>query len=107
MDIVLGEVTKDVRSSQRYSIVVDETADISFIEEVSICLRYVIECIIRETFIGFYPTETTEGSVLCELVQKTLSELHLDPAKIVGLCFDGAANMSGTHRGLVALMIEL
>ena len=49
------------RSSQHYSIIicVDETADISQIE-VSICLRYVTECIIREIFIGFYPTEATE-----------------------------------------------
>ena len=36
----------------------------------------------------------------------TWSKLRLDPAKIVGLCFDGAANMSGIHRGLAALMIE-
>ena len=55
MNIVLGEVAK----GQHYSIVVDETADISQIE-VSICLRYVTECIIREIFIGFYPTEATE-----------------------------------------------
>ena len=53
MDIMLDEVAKaDQVNTTQY-------ADISQIE-VSICLRYVTECIIREIFIGFYPTEATE-----------------------------------------------
>ena len=106
MNIVLQNITKDVNESVYFSIIVDETADISRTEEVSICLRYLKDWDIKETFIGFFPTETTEGKVLCELVKKSLINLNINLAKVVGLCFDGAANMSGIHRGLATLLIE-
>jgi len=39
---VLERIAKDVRMSSGYSIIVDETSDISRMEQVSICLRFVI-----------------------------------------------------------------
>ena len=69
-------------------------------------MRYLKGWDIKETFVGFFPTATTEGKVLCELVQKSLAKLGLDLSKVVGLCFDGAANMSGIHRGLATLLIQ-
>ena len=60
--VVLREMAKDKKASHYFSVT-----------EI---------CEIREAFSGFYPAETTEGSVLCDLVQKTLSELSLDPAKL-------------------------
>ena len=95
IDIVSGMVLKiimnDVRSSEHYSIIVDETPDISRSEQVSLCLRYVFEGQTLETFVGFFTTVSTEAEVLYELVKKQIPMLELKTENIVGECFYGAA----------------
>ena len=56
-------------------------------------LRYVLAGETKETFIGFFPTASTEGEVLYKLVKKVIGELGLKLENIVGKCFDGASNM--------------
>ena len=41
-DLVLERITTEVRKSGYFGIIMDETSDISRTEEVSLCLRYVI-----------------------------------------------------------------
>ncbi|XP_028412600.1 zinc finger MYM-type protein 1-like [Dendronephthya gigantea] len=104
--LVLQRIARDVKSSGHYSVIVDETSDISRAEQVSLCLRYVVEGETRETFARFFATESTEGEVLYELVKKTITNLNLVLSDIVGECFDGAANMSGCHKGVASRMKE-
>ena len=42
-NLVLQRITRDAKSTGHYSIIVDETSDISRMEQVSLCLRYVVE----------------------------------------------------------------
>ena len=44
--------------------------------------------------------------MLYELVKTTASNLQLSLENIIAECFDGAANMSGAHKGLAARMKE-
>ena len=81
-----------------YGIIVDETSDISRTEQVSMCLRYVIDGETKETFAGFYKTDSTEGEVLYELVKAAVSTLELSLGNIIAECFDGAVNMSRAQR---------
>ena len=103
---VLDHILKDVRDSGKFSIIVDETSDISRQEQVAICLSYVTEGTKREAFIRFYLTESWESEVLFNLVKKTLDDCGLNAEDIVGKCFDGAANMSGANKGLATRMKE-
>ena len=41
-----------------------------------------------------------------ELVKTAVSKLELSLENIVAECFDGAANMSGAHKGLATRMKE-
>ena len=103
---MLGRIAAEARSSDYYGIVVDETADISRTEQVSLFLRYVFNSETKETFTGFYSTKSTEGEVLYELVKTAVSNLKLRLEDIVAECFDGAANMSGARKGLAVRMKE-
>ena len=105
-NLVLRRITRDAKSSGHYSIIVDETSDVSRVGQVSLCLRYVVEGETRETFAGFFATESTEGEVLYELVKKAVTSLSLQLRDIVGECFDGAANMSGCNKGVALRMKE-
>ena len=82
----------------------DETADVSRKEQVSICLSYIADGSKKETFIGYYDTPSTEGEALYDLVTKALRDLDLNLEDIVGQCYDGAANMTGINKGLSARM---
>ena len=44
--------------------------------------------------------------VLYEIVKKQILMFELKTENIVGECFDGAANMSGVHKGLAVRMKE-
>ncbi len=106
LSLVLQRITRDVKSSGHFSVIVDEMSDISRAEQVSLCLRYVIEGETQETFAGFFATESTEGEVLYELVKKSVTNLNLLLSDIVGECFDSAANISGCNKGVAAQMKE-
>ena len=84
----------------------DETSDISRAEEVSLCLRYVINGKTLETFVGFLATAPTEGEVLYELAKTAINNLDLRLENIIAERFDGAANMRGIRKGLATHMKE-
>ncbi|CAL4240950.1 unnamed protein product [Meganyctiphanes norvegica] len=105
-DHVLQRIVCDVKESKKFSIILDETSDISKTEQVALCLSYIANGTKKETFVGFYETKSTEGVVLYELVKQAICDLNLNLENIVGQCFDGAANMSGIHKGLAARMKE-
>ncbi|XP_068703957.1 zinc finger MYM-type protein 1-like [Montipora foliosa] len=105
-DLVLESFTTVVRKSGYFAIIMDETSDISRTEEVSLCLRYVINGETKETFVGFFATASTEGEVLYELAKTAINKLDLRLENIIAECFDGAANMSGIRKGLATRMKE-
>jgi hypothetical protein len=57
LDIVakkaLSRTTSEARSTGCLSIIMDETTDISRLEQVSLCLQFVYKGITNEPFIGF------------------------------------------------------
>ena len=105
-DLVKERIVNDVKSSGLYGIILDETSDITRIEQVSLCLSYCVDGIKKEAFVGFYATKSTEGEVLYQLVRDSISELNLELENIVGKAFDGAANMNGIYKGLSTRMKE-
>ncbi|KAK0146901.1 repressor of the inhibitor of the protein kinase [Merluccius polli] len=103
-------VLKKCRDAEWFSLLADETADISNVEQVALVLRYV-DCVnssysLREDFLGFFSTADTTGETLTQLLLGRLRELDLDPARIVGQGYDGAGNVSGKVRGVQARIRE-
>lgn len=48
-------ITNEVRQAFCFSIIADETADISGVEQLSICVRYLKDKLVHEEFLGFFP----------------------------------------------------
>ena len=40
-DVVLKEITEEIKDSEGYAVIADETRDISKVEQLALCLRYV------------------------------------------------------------------
>ena len=98
---ILTSVISECKKAKFFSVMVDETTDISVKEQVSVILLYVHDCAKRhEEFVCFEQTTDTTGETLYKLICRKLTEFDLYKNKVVGLGFDGAANMSGKFKGV-------
>jgi lipoprotein NlpI len=61
---VIERIVADVKESEKFAIILDETSDISRTEQVALCLTYISKGTKKEAFIGFYETESLEGEAL-------------------------------------------
>lgn len=90
-----------VRSQEFFSIIADETSDISVSEQMSFCLRSVNASLeVEEYFIGVHETESTTADVLYNMIRDVLLRCQLKIGNCRGQCYDGAANMSGCVNGV-------
>lgn len=97
-----------IKSAEYFAIMADETADVSNVEQVSICIRIVSEeFMVSEIFMGFYQTDDTRSESLFRIIQDVLIRLNLDISKVRGQCFDGARNVSGKLSGLQARIRDI
>ena len=81
---------------------VDETTDVSNIEQVVICLRWVNENFeIQEEFVGLYEVASIGAENIYAAITDVFLRLNLPISKVRGQCYDGAAAMSGSKSGVV------
>lgn len=98
---IRGQILAEVRSAEVFSIIFDETQDISRHEQAALVLRYVTEDFaIKERFLGFHRVVRTDGESLYELIQTLFGKFGLDIQKVVAQCYDGASNMRGGYKGV-------
>ena len=105
--LVRKAICKNVADAEVFSLIIDETTDISNTEHLVLCIRYLFQGSIRESFVGFHSPQNTEGETLFLLIRRVLEELGLEISNVVGQCYDGAANMSGIHKGVASRVQEI
>lgn len=98
------KIVAKINKSKFFTVLADETTDISRIEQFSLCVRYLDNNDIREDFLTFVPVQNVTGSGLAKTLKETLVSLGLDLNKMRGQGYDGAAAMSGTFRGCQAII---
>lgn len=107
-DKILRKHLTVVKNVQYYALMIDETSDISRLEQVSVCLRIVhADLSVEEIFTGFYSTDNTKSETLFNLVKDILLRYNLNFCDMRGQCYDGAANVSGRILGLQTRIQEV
>lgn len=105
---VLKQLISDIQSASYFSLINDETADISVQEQLSFCFRIVTNDLeIHELFVGFYTTGDTRAETLFNIIKDVLLRFDLKLGNCRGQCYDGASNMAGIHGGLQAKILEV
>lgn len=104
-EAVLSNITAEVKEAGYFTIIADETKDISKSEQLSIVLRYVYSGIVHKRFVGNVHARKLDASALSQYILKTLSDMDIDTAYCVSQCYDGASVMSG-HCGGVSTKIQ-
>lgn len=93
-------VTEIKNGSDMFSIIVDEARDIGKEEQMSVCIRYVSDSIIKERFLGFILIKNLDAQSLCDTIHTFLVNINLDITKCIAQSYDGASVMSGCNNGV-------
>ena len=83
-----------------YSIIADETRDLSGAQQFAISLRWVDAEYVYEDLIGMVDVESTTAEKLTSAIRDTLLRCVLPLAQCHGQAYDGAANMARSIKGV-------
>ena len=104
--MVRSEIIEEVKNSEVFSIMADETKDVSKSEQISFTLRYYYNGAIKESFLHFESAERLDAASLTGKIVYLLESYGLNKNNLVGQACDGAAVISGKHSGVQARIKE-
>jgi len=87
---------------KKYSLLVDETTDISVEKICAICARYFseMESKVVTVFLGLYRTIHTTGAEVFSVIENCIAEYDLVIENMIGFGCDGASSMVGSHNSV-------
>lgn len=102
--MIIEQLVSKINSAKCFTVLADETTDISGIEQFSLCVRYldIFKKEMREDFLKFVPVPDVTGKGLATTLMDSLKELGLELKYLRGQGYDGAAAMSGHFNGVQA-----
>lgn len=111
LEIMCSAITEDIceeiKKAIYFGVIIDGTQDIEGTEQEAVCIRYVDRNFeIHEMFLGLCNVPDTTGEALCNMLIKFLDKIQLPIANLRAQTYDGAANMSGVHKGCQARVKE-
>ena len=102
---ILREIVENIRPHW-FSLMADETTDVSNVEQLVICIRWVDDHLnVHEDVIGLHSLDTVTADEICQVLQDVLLRMNLRLENCRGQNYDGASNMSGKNKG-VATQIQ-
>ncbi|XP_011351324.2 zinc finger MYM-type protein 1-like [Ooceraea biroi] len=109
-DVLKGKIIEEVKHASVFSVLADETADISGTEQLSIGVRY-LRCdqknkkpIICEEFLGFVSLQALNSKSISETIIRFLENCDLNLNRLIGQGYDGCAAMVGHISGVQKLI---
>ena len=104
---ILRDITADV-SGKWFTLMVDETTDMSNTEQMVVCLRFVDNNLeVYEEVVGLYSLESTSAETIVSTIKDILLRMNLRMDMCCGQCYDGASNMSGSNSGVATKIASL
>jgi len=104
---VVRNIIKRINDSGFFTVIADESTDVSGKQQLSICLRYVtMKFKVVENFVGLYAVGKADAAHLTALLLDCFTRLNLDVHMLRGQGYDGAAVMSGARTGIAVQIAE-
>ncbi len=103
-EMIKEKLSSDIKEAKYFSVLADEAADVSKIEQLSLVVRYVnTNAEICEVFTGFLACkEGVTGEAIAKKVKQGIEDISLDMSFCRGQGYDGAGNMAGKCSGAAA-----
>ncbi|CAH1111543.1 unnamed protein product [Psylliodes chrysocephalus] len=105
-DVVVEHIISEIKKAPLVSIALDETTDVANLNQLSIVVRYILDGIPQERFLGFLDvTNDRTADALFKIVCDIISSLECG-YKLLAQSYDGAAVMAVHLGGLQAKVKE-
>lgn len=100
--LVRRTICTSIQKAGYFSLLVDETKDLSKNEQMSFCLRFIDpdSCEIVERFLTFVSAPCLTAEHLSQYIVDTLAQHCINLSSMVSQGYDGAAVMSGSVSGV-------
>lgn len=105
---ILRKLLGLIQKSPFLAIMVDEMADVSNKEQLTLVIRRIDENLdVFEEFLGMYSLLTTNAQSIVTAVSDALLRFQIPFARIRGQCYDGCSTMAGAKGGVAAKILEI
>lgn len=106
--VIIEGITDEIKRAHFFSLIADETRDVSRVEQLSLCFRYVHpeDHTVKERFLGFTDCSQLDAVALATQIIGEVVQLGLNIKDCVAQCYDGAAVMSGHLSGVQSRIRE-
>jgi hypothetical protein len=105
---VMREIASQLQAQPFYSILADETSDISRKEQLVFCVRTVTDDLVaEEDVLGLHTLSRCDAETILTTIKDILLRYNLSLNKCRGACFDGAATFSGQTKGVGIRLQEM
>lgn len=102
-NMVRDDIVKEVKESEVFSVIADESKDLQKKEQLSLVVRYYYSGAIHESFLDFQHAQDLDAKGLSDKIIQCLEKYGLNyKENLIGQGYDGAAVMSGKHLGVAA-----
>lgn len=102
-NMVREEIIQEVKESEVFSVIADETKDLKKKEQLSLVLRYYYKGAVHESFLDFQQATRLDAEGLKDKIIHCLERYGLEYRyNLIGQGYDGASVMSGKHSGVAA-----
>lgn len=98
---IKNDIVAKMKAASMFIVEVDSTQDIAVIDQLAVCVRYVLHGKVKVLLKMVAAQKTTREALYLKL-KSELDKFQLLTSCIIGCSFDGAANMSGQYNGLQA-----
>jgi len=102
---LLEDLVKDCNTGP-YSLIVDESTDISVVKYLYLCIKYfsIKDQCIKIEFLGLVEVDSCTADLLFQHLCKYIKNIGLDINQLIGIGTDGASNLCGKNHSLFALL---
>ncbi len=103
----MRKIATDIHASPFITIMADETANTSNVEQVSIFIRYITdELEVHEDFLGLYSVPSINAAMLVSAIKDVFLRMNISFDKLRGQCYDGAS-ASGSKNGVAKCISDI
>ena len=100
-------ILKRLHQAPYFSIMSDECTDITTVEELTVCCRWVESGVPEEHFIEILPLKKVDAESIYSALVECCKQKNIQLGRLIGMGFDGAATFSGNKTGVQRRLKEL
>jgi hypothetical protein len=107
--VIRSNIVAEIRNCVGFSVLADESTDVSGTQQLSIGARYFCETArsVKEEFLGFVPLPDATAATISGVIVDSIKGFGLDMSKCVGQGYDGCSTMAGKISGVQQRIAEM